>query len=54
MRVLIAFTGPIAPPPTDAQQGHPLLHIRLEPWVTPCVYFGGGFSPWELWGNLVV
>lgn len=26
-----AFTGPRASP-TDAQQGHPLLHMQLEPW----------------------
>jgi hypothetical protein len=30
-------TGPQASLPTDAQQGHPLLHMRLEPRVTPCV-----------------
>jgi len=36
--------------PIDVQQGHPLLHMRLEPWVLPCVLFGWWFSPWELWG----
>ena len=24
----------------DAQQGHPLLHIQLEPWVTSWILFG--------------
>ena len=27
-----AFTGPRASPPIDAQQSHPLLHLR-QPWV---------------------
>jgi hypothetical protein len=31
-------------------QGHPLLHMWLEPWVPPCVFFGQWFSPWQLWG----
>ena len=34
------FIEPRASPPIDAQQGHPLLHMRLEPWVPPCVLFG--------------
>jgi hypothetical protein len=44
-----AFTGPRTSPPIDARQGHPLLHMWLEPWVPPCVLFGWWFSPWELW-----
>ena len=32
----------------------PLLHMRLEPWVPPCVLFGWWFSPWELWGFWLV
>jgi hypothetical protein len=24
--------------------------MQLEPWVSPCILFGGWFSPWELWG----
>ena len=49
-----AFTGPKASPPFDAQQGHPLLHMQLEPWVPPCVLFGWWFRPWEHWvGGLV-
>jgi hypothetical protein len=28
-----AFTGPRASLPIDAKQGHPLLHMQLEPWV---------------------
>ena len=39
---------------THVQQGHPLLHRRLEPWVAPCVLFGWWFSPWELWGYWLV
>jgi hypothetical protein len=46
-----AFTGPRTSPPIDAWQGHPLLHMRLELWVTPCLLFGWWFSPWELWGS---
>jgi hypothetical protein len=37
-----AFTGSRASPPIDAQQGNSLLHLRLEPWVPPCVLFSGG------------
>ena len=35
-----AFTGPRTSPPIDVPQGHPLLHIQMEPWVTPCVLLG--------------
>jgi hypothetical protein len=38
-----------ASPLIDAQQGHPLLHMQLEPWVPPCVLLGWWFRPWELW-----
>jgi hypothetical protein len=48
-----ALTRPRASSPIDVQQGHPLLHMQLEPWVPPCVLFGWWFSPWELWGLLV-
>jgi hypothetical protein len=41
------FTRPRASPPIDVQQGHPLLHMQLEPWVPPCVLFGWWFSPWS-------
>jgi hypothetical protein len=44
-------TGPTASPPIDAQQGHPLLHMQLEPRVRPCEIFGWWFSPWELLGG---
>jgi hypothetical protein len=50
----LAFTGPRASPPIDGRQGHALLHMQLEPWVPPCVLFGGCFSPWELWGYWLV
>ena len=35
-----AFSGPRASPSFDVQQGHPLLHMQLEPWVPLCVLFG--------------
>ena len=35
----------------SSHQGHPLLHMQLEPWVPPCVLFGWWFSPWKLWGS---
>ena len=44
----LSTSGPRASP-TDVQQGHPLLHMLLEPWVPPCVLFGWLFSPRELW-----
>ena len=44
-----AFSGPRAgSPPIDVQQGHPLLHIHLDPWVTLCILFVCWFSPWEI------
>ena len=42
------FIGWRASPPTDDQLGHPLLHMHLEPWVPPWVFFGWWFSPREL------
>jgi hypothetical protein len=48
-----AFTEPKALLPIDAWHSHPLLHMRLEPWVPPCILLGWWFSPWELWGSLV-
>jgi hypothetical protein len=39
-------TGPRASSPIDDLQGHPLLHMQLEP---PCVSFGWWFSHRELW-----
>ena len=38
------FTGPRASLPTDDELGYPLLYMQLEPWVTPCVFFGWWFS----------
>jgi len=49
-----AFIGPRSSPPIDAQQGNPLLHMRLEPRNPPCVFFGWRFSPWELRGVCLV
>ena len=43
------FTAPRASPPIDDQLRHPLLHMKLEPWVTACALFGWSFSPRELW-----
>ena len=47
-------SGPRATLPTDVQQDHPLLHMWLEPWIPPCVFFGWCFNPWELWGFCLV
>ena len=44
------FTRPRASPPIDGWLGHPLLHMQLEPWVSPCVFFDWWFSLRELWG----
>jgi hypothetical protein len=49
-----AFPGQRTSPPIDVPQDHPLLHMRLEPWIPPCVLFGWWFSPWELWGVWLV
>ena len=49
-----AFSGPRASPFIDVQQGHPLLHMQLEPWVPPFVFFGWWFNPWELWEYCLV
>ena len=38
----LAFSGPRASPLFDVQQGYPLLHMHLEPWVPPCS------APWIL------
>jgi hypothetical protein len=43
-----AFSGPRTFPPIDVQQGHPLLHMQLEPWVPPCLHvysLVGGLAP---------
>ena len=48
------FTGPRASPPIDDQLDHPLLHMQLEPWVPPYVFFGWWFSPRYLWGYWLV
>jgi hypothetical protein len=48
------FTGPRASSPIDDWLGHPVLHIQLEPWVPPCVFFAWWFSPRELWGVLFI
>ena len=38
-----AFSGLGGSPLTGVQLDHPLLHIRLELWVPPCVLFGWSF-----------
>jgi hypothetical protein len=48
-----AFTEPRASPSIDILQGHPLLHMQLEPWVPPSVLFGWWFRLWELCRVLV-
>jgi hypothetical protein len=47
------FTGPRASPPTDDWLGHLLLHMQLEPWIPPCVFFGWWFSPRKFLGILI-
>jgi hypothetical protein len=49
-----AFSGPMVFPAIDVQQGHPLLHMSLQPWVPPCVIFGRSFIPWVVWGIWLV
>jgi hypothetical protein len=46
-----AFTSPSVFPLIDAREGHPLLHMQLEPWVPSCVFFGWWFSSWEICGG---
>jgi hypothetical protein len=41
-----AFSGSKASPPINVQQGHPLLHMEVEPWVPKCGWSLVG--PWEL------
>jgi hypothetical protein len=48
------FSRPRSSPLIGDQQGHPLLHMQLEPWVPRFVVFGWWFSPWELWGYWLV
>jgi hypothetical protein len=43
------FTRPRASLLIGVPQGHPLLHMRLQSWVPPCVLFGWWFCPWKLW-----
>jgi hypothetical protein len=43
-----AFTRQRSSQPFDVRQSHPLLHMQLEPWVHPCLFFGWWFSPEEL------
>ena len=49
-----AFTGPRNSTSIDVRQGYPLLHMLVEPWVPPCVFFGWWFNSWELWGVWLV
>jgi len=37
-------------PSIETRQGHPLLQMQLESWVSPCVLIGWWFSPGELCG----
>jgi hypothetical protein len=50
----LTFIGPRTCPAIDAQQGHSLLHMQLEPWVPLCLLFGWWFIPWELCGICLV
>jgi len=33
----------------SVQQVHPLLHMQLKPWVSPCIVFEKWLSPWKRW-----
>jgi hypothetical protein len=48
------FLGPNASPSVDAGQCHPLLHMKLEPWVLPCVLSGWWFNSSQLRGIRLV
>jgi hypothetical protein len=48
------FTGPRASLPIDDRLGHPLLHVQLEPWFPPCVFFDWWFGPRDVWGYWLV
>jgi hypothetical protein len=48
----LSLSGMRASPPIDVWQGHPLLHMHLEPWVPPCVLFVGGLVPGSSGGCL--
>jgi hypothetical protein len=41
----LSTQGPRTSPPFDAWQGHPLLHMQLDPCVLLCWWL----SPWEFW-----
>ena len=43
------FTGPRASPPIDDRQGHPLLHMYLEPWIPPCTLLIWWSRLWRHW-----
>jgi hypothetical protein len=47
-------TGARASPAIVARWGYSLLHMQLASWIPPCILFGWGFSPWELWVVLIV
>jgi hypothetical protein len=43
------FTGPKTSHSIDEWPGHPLLHMHLELWVPPCVFFGWWLRTREIW-----
>jgi hypothetical protein len=45
-----AFIGPRTSPSIEVWQGHPLLHMQLEPYALLCWWL----SPWEFWGIWLV
>jgi hypothetical protein len=42
-------TRPRASSPIDVKQGHPLIHMYLEPWISPCTLLDWWSSSWEHW-----
>ena len=51
--ISLHFPGPGTSPSFHVQQGHPLLHMHLEPWVSPCVLSGWYFCFWDLWESVL-
>jgi hypothetical protein len=55
--IAFSYTGVLslhrteAPSPINVSQGHPVLHMWLQPWVPPCVLFDWWFSFWDIWGG---
>ena len=40
-------SGPRTSPPIDVREGHPLLHMYLEPYILPSTLLSWWSSPWK-------